>query len=523
VNEVKPPEVKKYIIIVAGHTSNWDFPHGLLTRPLIHCETSGFLIKKSWVDSPIGFMMKWWRAIPVDRSKAKGSMVEQTVNQMNAREELGLCIAPEGSRSVGKEWKSGFYHIANSLQIPIFCVYFDYYRRETGIQKAFYPTGNMEADIQALKDSYSDKLPMYPAKSSVEHKKPTDFKRSFWFYTKPFVRISFLIGLIFLLCNLDLLAYGAGQAIGQVKVITQAEPVESFLNNPDFPTEKKEKIRLIQEIRQFTFDSLGLDRTESYTKMYDQNGKPLLWNVTACGAYELKAYKWDFPLLGSVGYKGFFDLEKAEKLESELKTEGFDTNLREVGGWSTLGILNDPILSEMLNRSEGSLANLICHELTHGTIFIKSGVPINENLASFVGDYGAIWFLKSKYGESSKEYLHYVNGKVDRDLFTNYSLQQAKKLSELYKSFDVALSNQEKEKRKIQFIQNFADGLSELPFKNEGYKKYFSEELPNNTFFMSRIRYKAKQNLFKKEFENDFNSDFPTYLVHLKGKYESIF
>ncbi len=78
-------------------------------------------------------------------------------------------------------------------------------------------------------------------------------------------------------------------------------------------------------------------------------------------------------------------------------------------------------------------------------------------MASFVGDYGAIWFLKSKYGENSKEYLHYVNGKVDRDLFTNYSLQQAKKLSELYKSFDLALSNQEKEEKKNQFIQAFVE------------------------------------------------------------------
>ncbi len=104
-------------------------------------------------------------------------------------------------------------------------------------------------------------------------KSQANFKRSFWFYAKPFVRISFLIGLIFLLLNWDLVAYGAGQAIGQIKVITQAEPVESFLNNPDFPAEKKEKIRLIQEIRQFAFDSLGLDKSESYTKMYDQNEK----------------------------------------------------------------------------------------------------------------------------------------------------------------------------------------------------------------------------------------------------------
>ncbi len=89
------------------------------------------------------------------------------------QEELGLCIATEGSRSAGKEWKSGFYHIANTLKIPILCVNFDYYRRQTGIHKIFYTTGNMEADIQELKDSYSDKLPMYPAKSSVDHEKPS--------------------------------------------------------------------------------------------------------------------------------------------------------------------------------------------------------------------------------------------------------------------------------------------------------------------------------------------------------------
>ena len=118
-----------------------------------------------------------------------------------------------------------------------------------------------------------------------------------------------------------------------------------------------------------------------------------MWVVMACEPFALKPKEWKFPIIGSVPYKGFFKKERAEALKAELEKEGWDVMVRNPGGWSTLGWFTDPILSKMLMRSEGDLANLIIHEMSHATIFVKDSVEFNENLATFIGDRGAELFL----------------------------------------------------------------------------------------------------------------------------------
>ena len=83
-------------------------------------------------------------------------------------------------------------------------------------------------------------------------------------------------------------------------------------------------------------------------------------------------------------YKGYFDSTKAYNLVRDLKAEGYDVNIYNPAAWSTLGWFNDPILSSMLYWSEGGLASLIIHEMTHATIWISGDVEYNENLADFM-------------------------------------------------------------------------------------------------------------------------------------------
>ncbi|WP_044206097.1 aminopeptidase [Flammeovirga sp. OC4] len=317
--------------------------------------------------------------------------------------------------------------------------------------------------------------------------------------------------------------YGIRQGLGQIDIITNAKPIEVFLKDTSFTDQQKEKIRLIQEIRQFTVDSLGLNPSESYTKLYDQKGKPILWTITACKPFELKAKKWSFPIFGAFSYKGFFDEKLATQAKEELKNEGWDAEVGRVSAWSTLGILNDPILSGMLERNEGSLTQLIIHELTHGTLYVKSSVSYNENLADFVGDEGAKKFLVYKFGQHSLEYVKYMARKKDRKTFSEYILQGTKELDTLYNSFTEAMSVEEKTRLKDQKIKKITEGIQDLSFANSGYCRYFEDFTPNNTFFMSYKRYRGQQNDFKEEFENDFNSDFHAYMDYLKETYKPLF
>jgi len=339
---------------------------------------------------------------------------------------------------------------------------------------------------------------------------------------KRFISIIGLILVIYLLVNWKLVVYGVGQLQGQVNILWNARPNAEFLENPDYPDSLKQKIRLISEIKKFAIDSLNINPSGSYEKLFDQEGKPILWIVTACPPYDLKAYKWEFPILGAVSYKGFFEYSKAEKEEQTLKNQGFDTRIGEVGAWSTLGYLNDPILSGMLQRPVGRLANLVIHELTHGTLFVKDNVTYNENLANFVGDLGAIRFLEYKYGKYSDELRAYEAYKMDKDTFTNFVLKAGQSLDSLYQNVDSQLPDLEKEKYKKQHLQKIMSSIDTCNFINSNYCRYFDDFEPNNTFFAGYARYNARRNQFEEEFATKFDSDFPKYFEYLKDKYPSL-
>lgn len=324
----------------------------------------------------------------------------------------------------------------------------------------------------------------------------------------------------------DLLSYGLMQAKGQIGILWNVQDVDDVLRNPSFPDSLKARIRLIEEIKQFGVDSLGLTPSKNYTTFYDQHGKPLIWVITASERYKIKAYKWEFPIIGTFPYKGYFDSTRAVREEKELIRQGLDTDIGEVSAWSTLGYLKDPILSSMLKRREGSLANLILHELTHGTLFVKNDLELNENLASFVGDLGAIRFLTQKYGPNSKELHNYEFSKKYNDAYSQHILRGISKLDSLYSTFGTELNPDPKKdslkKHVIQKIVNDADTLlaSKNTLKaNTNRKEY---PLPNNAFFISYQTYKSRQNIFKDEYKTKFGEDFKKYLNYLKTKYSSL-
>ncbi len=320
----------------------------------------------------------------------------------------------------------------------------------------------------------------------------------------------------------ELIGYGLMQARGQLNILWTAKPISELLEDKNFPDSLKTKLLLIREIKQFAVDSLGILPSGSYEKFYDQQGKPILWTLTACEPFSLAAREWCFPLIGCFSYKGFFDYQKLEKEEKELKAQNLDTEIDEVSAWSTLGYLNDPILSSMLRRNAGSLANLIIHELTHGTLFIKDDLTYNENLANFVGNEGAIRFLKYKYGTNSTELQKYVATRADRTILNNFLLKSAQKLDSLYRTFDEKMSLENKNKLKNQCIKNITTTCDTLHFQGDTFKNYFENYTPNNAFFIGFLTYNEQQNTFEEEFKNKFGSDFKKYMDYLKGKYSSL-
>ena len=156
------PDLDKFVVIGAPHTSNWDFM--LFLAVIFTLRTNvRFMGKAELFNSPFGWFFYWCGGIPVDRSKSTG-LVEQMVDACNRAEQFILVIAPEGTRSHVREWKMGFYHIARSAGIPIVYAAVDGIRKKVNVGQIFQPGEDAEADLKAIKGYFAGRTGIKPRK-----------------------------------------------------------------------------------------------------------------------------------------------------------------------------------------------------------------------------------------------------------------------------------------------------------------------------------------------------------------------
>lgn len=335
---------------------------------------------------------------------------------------------------------------------------------------------------------------------------------------KIFIGISIIV-LLAIGWNWSLLKYGIKQGIGLFPIVWNARPVDELLADPSTPDSIKQKLLLIGEVRHYAIDSLGLKDTDNYKTLYDQQGKELMWVVTASEPYRLKEKRWEFPIAGSVPYKGFFDVEAAKKERQQLEDEGWDVGISNPSGWSTLGWFNDPILSDMLNNSEGDLASLIIHEMVHATIYVKDSSTFNENLASYIGDLAAVKFVLHKYGHQSIEHLTLINSESDSKKYYAHVLSGANLLDSVYEAVDDKPLEIKREAKRntMQKIVTSMDTLHLLT--DQKPSRRFEKKLPTNAYFLSFRRYQSQQLDLNAMFEAQFQSDFKTMVNYFKTRY----
>ena len=160
IKDISDNKINKCVIILAPHTSNYDFIIGRLAYFSINKKIK-FLIKKEFFKFPMGRIFTAMGGIPVDRS-GKNNLVGSLVQLFNNSKELTVILTPEGTRSYVSKWKKGFYLIAERAKVPILLGYLDYERKEGGIGKVIYPSGNFEEDFKKIEDFYRDKTAKHP-------------------------------------------------------------------------------------------------------------------------------------------------------------------------------------------------------------------------------------------------------------------------------------------------------------------------------------------------------------------------
>ncbi len=155
-----PEEQRKYVLIVAPHTSNWDFILFIFTVSVLRLQPS-VLIKSSLFIGPLGWFLRYCGAIPVNRTQAN-SLVDYITGIYTERDEFVLIITPEGTRSANPNWKRGFHHVATKAEVPILVVSVDSTKRVIAIEGLMEPSDDVAADMLKLKQLFDSKSGLKP-------------------------------------------------------------------------------------------------------------------------------------------------------------------------------------------------------------------------------------------------------------------------------------------------------------------------------------------------------------------------
>ena len=150
-----PPEAVKSVLIAAPHTSNWDLPYTLMVAFTLRLNVY-WMGKSSLFKPPFRGVMMWLGGIPVDREKSSNLVAASSAAILNATGALQLIVPPEGTRSGTRYWKTGFYYIASGARVPIVLAYLDYDKKIGGLGPVFQTTGDIDADMSAIKAFYAN-------------------------------------------------------------------------------------------------------------------------------------------------------------------------------------------------------------------------------------------------------------------------------------------------------------------------------------------------------------------------------
>jgi predicted aminopeptidase len=322
----------------------------------------------------------------------------------------------------------------------------------------------------------------------------------------------FIVAVLFSVLNG---CYVFKQGIYALRYNRQAENIDVVLKNSLTNDETRKFLMLIKEIRQYAVDSIGLNSNSNYSRYVTINKDYLIDVVSAAEKHSFKQYKWCFPVVGCVPYKGYFEAADATKMAEKLSKKGYDINVDKVDAYSSLGFFSDPLYSFMSTYSVYGIASLIFHEQTHATVYIKNQSNFNEQLATFIGTTGAQQFIRSKYGENSDEYLNIALAQQDYETYLKLLRGLYGDLKEVYD--DTLRTRDEKISDKETKIQNFKQTVEsryDSLFQTKRFKKLSTLRI-NNAYLAVRMTYSLNLATFEKLYEKH-GRDLKATLTYLK-------
>lgn len=211
------------------------------------------------------------------------------------------------------------------------------------------------------------------------------------------------------------MGYLAQAGAGQLDLIRRGVPIASVVNDEAQPRRTRWLLAQVKHIKAWGQEQ-GLEPTQNYKRYSDLKRPAAVWVVQGCAPLSFDVRRWDFPIVGTVPYLGFFE-EKAARAYAErlAAEEGLDVAVRGAQAYSTLGWFNDPVLSTMLGDGPGAVADLaetILHESVHATVYVPGQSAFDESLASFIAEGLTPLWLAERFGPDSAPARAYAEGQA---------------------------------------------------------------------------------------------------------------
>ncbi|MEX8498372.1 aminopeptidase [Leptothrix ochracea] len=304
---------------------------------------------------------------------------------------------------------------------------------------------------------------------------------------------------------------------GHVGILQAARPVDDVLADPQSSSKLQERLRLTQQMRDFAVSNLALPDNASYRRYADLGRSAAVWNVVAAPELSLTLTSSCFPVVGCVGYRGFFQREQADAHAQTLRDQGLDVMVYGVPAYSTLGRLPgryfaDPLLNTFINDTPADLAKLIFHELAHQVAFAAGDTVFNESFATAVERLGVQRWLSTQEEASFRRDFERLE--QQRAEFRALTMRFR---TELEQVFQRSGSDVEKRQRKVQL---YADMRAEYRrIKTErwggyaGYDRWF--ERANNASLAVLAAYNTQVPAFESLFER-CDRDFPRFYAEVR-------
>jgi len=313
------------------------------------------------------------------------------------------------------------------------------------------------------------------------------------------------------------LGYYAQSVRGHLALVHAARPVPEWLADPATPPALKERLALSQRIRDYAVTELKEPDNASYRRYADLHRTSVIWNVVAAPELSLTLQTWCFPVVGCVGYRGYYDEADAKAFGRTLTAQGLELSVYGVPAYSTLGKLPfdafaDPLLNTFIDYAEGDLARLIFHELAHQIAYAKGDTVFNESFATAVERIGGERWLAQHASAQARAELAASDAR--RAGFRALTTRYREQLKRLYEG---GASDDDKRARKAELMAQLRADYAQIKRDDwggfSGYDGWFARA--NNAAFGVLAAYNELVPNFERLFERE-GRDFDRFYAEVK-------